>query len=87
MTNLLKLRNEILIEMYAQADPPLDFQRVLESPEDYSQEWYLDHTLDSETQQNIVDDICNQNNVSKREKRILLCEAMLNLGPQNPQQS
>lgn len=50
MSNLSKLSEEILTQMYAAADPPLDFQEVLDNRHDFDENWYQQHTLSEERQ-------------------------------------
>lgn len=53
MADLKELRDDILREMYAEAEPPLDFDEVLANPDDQPDDWYQRHYLDSERQKEI----------------------------------
>ena len=53
MTDLKELRDDILNEMYAEAEPPLDFDEVLANPDDQPDDWYQRHYLASDEQQEI----------------------------------
>ena len=43
-----ELAEEILTEMYAEAEPPLDFEYLRENPEEAEDEWYQNHYLSSD---------------------------------------
>lgn len=81
--NLEELRNEILRDMYSSANPPLDFNDVLEHPEEYSDEWYKSHSLPQEEALRIFNEHVEQYNLTRREKTDLRMECLLNLGPTN----
>lgn len=44
---------DALREMYSKAEPPLDFDEVVDNPNDQPDDWYQRHYLDSERQQEI----------------------------------
>lgn len=55
LEQLEQLRNDILQEVYEQAEPGLDFQEVLENPDEQPDDWYQRHYLSEEQQQEIFD--------------------------------
>lgn len=83
MTDLEELRNDILREMYAEATPPLDFDRVLEDPDSVDDDWYSQHFLSDDEQERIFDKHVEQHNLTDREHTALVMECILNLGPSN----
>jgi hypothetical protein len=55
MSALKELRNDILREVYAEAEPGLDFDEVLANPDDQPENWYQWHYLSDERQQAIFE--------------------------------
>lgn len=84
MTNLEQLRNDILTEMYAEAEPPLDFQAALENPDEMDERWFEQHRLPSERQQEIFDKHTEDVELTDREYTMLLLTCITSLGPSTP---
>lgn len=74
---------EILTQMYAAAEPPLDFNEVLENREDVDNNWYQNHTLSADRQQEIKKDIYEQFDLEDYEKSSIEM-SLLNLAPKHP---
>jgi hypothetical protein len=72
---------EALTRMYEEAEPSLDFQKVLDDPEAMDENWYEQHYLPSERQQEIVADISEEYNLNSAEETNLIMQAILNYGP------
>lgn len=83
MTNLEEIRNSIMQEMYEEAEPGLDFSDLVENPDEYPDDWYSQHYLSDERQEEIFDKHVEQHDLSKREHSALVMECILNLGPSN----
>lgn len=81
MTELQEIAYDALREMYNEAEPPLNFDDVLENPDEYDDDWYTNHYLDSERQREIVDEYCDKHNLSSRERTEVTMTAILNYGP------
>jgi hypothetical protein len=84
MTDLESIRNDVLREMYDEAEPGLDFDEVLANPESVDEDWYAQHTLDGDRQQEIVEKHAEKHNLSEKEHTALVSECILNLGPATP---
>ena len=69
---------EVLTKLYAEASPPLDFQDVIENPDNYGNNWYKNHSLRSDKQQEIVDYVLEKydNELTQRQKQTVHMEAM-----------
>ena len=79
---LEEIANDILREMYAEAEPPLDFDEVRRNPEDYNDHaWYSQHYLPHERQKEIRDKHCEKYDLSDRERSAVTYTTILNLGP------
>lgn len=81
MTDLEQIRNDILRQMYREAEPGVDFDDVLDNPDDYERHWYLNHSLDRDRQQEIVDEHVAAYDLNERELASLQMETILSLGP------
>lgn len=81
MSNLSKLSEEILTQMYAAADPPLDFQEVLDNHQDFDENWYQQHTLSEERQQEIIEEVLEPHKLDERERSKIVMTCTLNYGP------
>lgn len=75
---------ESLRRMYNNADPPADFDDVLENPESYSDEFYLEHELSEKRQMEIIDDVTEEFDLTDRERKKVLMVTTLELGPTTP---
>ena len=81
MAELREILNDVLREMYAEAEPPLDFDEVLENPDEYGSGWYSDHYLDGNRQTEIVEKHADEHNLSRGERKSLSFSAILSYGP------
>jgi len=81
MTELKEIAYDALREMYSEAEPPLDFDDVLENPEEYPDDWYSRHELDGERQKEIVEKHCEKHDLSSRERTTVTFAAITDLGP------
>lgn len=83
---LIEIRNEILREMYREAEPSFNFDRVLENPDKVDDDFYTNHYLPEEKSREILNKHFDKNDLSRSEKRTLRIETILNLGPTNSQE-
>ncbi|QLG30118.1 hypothetical protein HUG10_21260 (plasmid) [Halorarum halophilum] len=72
---------DALREMYAEAEPSLDFDDVLDNPEEYGDGWYSEHYLDGDRQQEIVEKHCDKHRLRSAERMQVSMTAILNYGP------
>jgi len=83
MTDLKQLRNDILREVYAEAEPGLDFDEVLDNPDEQPDDWYQRHYLSDERQREIftkhVEDFERELTSSEHADLSLTC--ITSLGP------
>jgi hypothetical protein len=82
-TDLTELRNDILREMYARAEPPLNFDKVLDSPDEMDDDWYQKHYLSSEEEQEIFSKHTEDVSLTKSEHAQLSMACITDLGPTN----
>lgn len=75
---------DALTRMYSEASPGIDYSKVLENPEEYEDITHK-HTLSSERQEEIVDDVANEYDLIEDEKTTLRMNAILYYGPQQEQ--
>lgn len=81
MTDLIEIRNDALREMYSEAEPPLDFDDVLENPDDYGDEWYKQHYLPSERVKEIFEKHADKHDLTQREHASLSISTITSLSP------
>jgi|GEM_PF-6868289 len=72
---------DALREMYEEAEPPLDFDHAVEHSEEYPDDWYSHHYLDSDRQREIVESHCDQASLSEGERTPVFMTAILHYGP------
>lgn len=72
----------ILIECYAKAEPPLDFEKVLDNPEDYPK-FYKEHYLDADEHKAIIEKHLEKHDLTDKEENAIAVETFLNYGPTN----
>ena len=77
------LWKDILTEMYQEAEPPLDFEEVLASPEDQPEDWFKQHYLPEEKSEEIFDKHVEGVELTDREHTGLVMTCILDLGPTN----
>lgn len=82
MTDLVEIRNDILREMYSEAEPPLDFDEVLENPEEYNDSrWFEQHYLPRERSEDIFDKHVERHDLTESEASSLSFTCIVNYGP------
>lgn len=81
MKDVQEIAFDALREMYSEAEPPLDFDHALENPDEYGENWYVEHYLDSDRQSEIVEKHCERHDLSGDEHTAVTMTAILNYGP------
>jgi hypothetical protein len=79
--------DEALTRMYAEAVPALDYQWAKENGDELDEDWYKQHYLAGDRQQEIVDEVSEKYELSTREHTSLVTEAILNMGPTNSEEA
>ena len=78
---LEKIRNDILREMYSEAEPGLDFDHLLKNPDEYDEKWFENHHLPKGKQDEIFEKHCEKHDVTGSERSSLSWTCFLDLGP------
>ena len=81
MTDLKQLRDEILNEMYAEAEPPLDFDYAVANADEMDDDWYQQHYLSQERCQEIFDKHTESVDLTKSEHLSLTMTCLADLAP------
>jgi hypothetical protein len=84
--NLEELRNEILTEMYSEAEPPLDFRKVLANPDEHPEDWYKRHYLRPKRQREIFEKHVADESLTENEHAQLSLTCITDLGPTGDKQ-
>lgn len=75
------IRDDVLRQMYAEAEPPLDWSEVVNNPDEYQYDFYEQHHLPSERQAEILDEAFEKYSPTSREKTELRMSCIVDLGP------
>lgn len=70
-----------LREMYSEAEPPLDFDAVVENPDEFDEDWYSNYELSSERQREIFEKHAEKSDLSETERRTVKIIALLYYAP------
>lgn len=83
MSDLKELRNDILREVYAEAEPSLDFDKMLDNPDDQPDDWYQRHYLSDERQEEIFEKHVEnfERELTRSEHADLALTCITSLGP------
>jgi len=80
-----ELAIKILQKLYDEAEPGVDFQYVVENPEEFGEEWYLNHYLEQSRQEeivnNMIEDFSERYNLTTSQKTKLRTTVTLGYGP------
>jgi len=68
-------------QMYDEAEPSLEFDDFLENPDDYPEDWYARHYLDSERQLEIMEEHTEDVELTDSEHASLSLTCITSLGP------
>lgn len=83
MTELDEIVDNILVQMYEEAEPGLDFHDLKENPDEYPEDWYSQHVLSAERQREIVDEHTEGENLTDSEHTSVVFSTILNYGPRS----
>ncbi len=81
MTNLKQLRDNILNEMYAEAEPPLNFDYAVANADEMDEDWYQQHYLSQERCREIFDKHTENVDLTKSEYLSLTLTCLTYLAP------
>jgi hypothetical protein len=84
MTDLWEIAKDALNEIYDEAEPGLDFDDLLENTDDYPDDWFGQHTLSAEREQEILQKHKSKHDLTEREKTQLTMTVIVNYGPRSP---
>lgn len=79
--DLNELANSILREMYASAEPPLDFDEAAANPDEMDDDWYEQHYLPEDEQERIFEKHTDDEELTNSEHLSLTMTCILDLGP------
>lgn len=79
--DLQEISFDILREIYDEAEPGIDFDDALENPEDYEEGWFSNHYLADARQREILNEHCDQYDLSDSEQSSIVWTVILNYGP------
>lgn len=74
-------RDAILTKLYEEAEPGLDWNDVLENPDDYPDDFYINHTLSGDRQKEIFDNYVDNHDLDERTTSHLSILCILDYGP------
>lgn len=83
-TDLTKAIEDTLIRMYEEAEPSLDLEEFVDTVDQPDEDWFKQHRLSKEKQEEIREEILDNYNLSKREKMSFRVEVM-NYSPSFPE--
>ena len=72
---------QVYRQMYKEADPPADFDQLIESGEAAKPDWFMNYYLPEERQIDIVADICAEHHCSRYERQKISAEVFLGSAP------
>lgn len=79
--DLRELADEILTEMYEEAEPSRDFMELRENPEEAEDEWYMNHYLSGERCREIFEKHTEDVDLTSAEHASLSLECLTSLAP------
>jgi len=82
MKDLNEIGSDMLREMYAEAEPSLDFDRVLDSPGGVlDEDFYKNHYLSAEEQHQIFQKYADRHDLTHKEKASLSMGILIDYAP------
>lgn len=70
--NFEKAIEETLTRMYNEAEPGLDFSKVVADPESVEEEFYKNHYLSADRQKEIIQDVADKYDITSGKERMTL---------------
>lgn len=83
MTKLQPIINDILREIYEEAEPGLDYDHLRKNPDEYPDDWYDQHYLDGDRQDEIVEKHTTDLNLTEKEHTKIIMTCILSRGPRS----
>jgi hypothetical protein len=77
--------NDVLREVYSEAEPGLDWDHLLENAGKYADDWYDQHELDAEKEREILHRHLEKHDLTDHEESKVRMTAILHYGPANPE--
>ena len=78
---LWKICLEIYRKMYQEADPPANFDKLVQEGVTKKENWFLDYYLPMERQLEIIDEFFEKYRCNRREKEVIEVEVLLGSAP------
>lgn len=78
---LTEILFEIYREQYKQADPPADFDKLMETGEAFKERFFMNYYLDSNRQSEILEDIMKKYKISEYDKKRIRISYFLGCSP------
>ena len=72
---------KIYRQMYKEADPSADWDKLLLTSEVHRQNWFMNYFLDENRAGEIFDSICKEHKITRAEKRLISTEIWLGAAP------
>lgn len=83
MAELEEVMDEVMAQMYREAEPGLDWHDLRENPDDYPENWFRQHHLDGDRQQELVDEAIEEYNLTSQEATSLTMTCLLDYAPKS----
>lgn len=78
---LYKICMEIYVQMYKEADPPLDFEQAIKDGITTKENWFMNYYLSTKRQEEIIVEIEEKYKCSREERRKIDGEIWLGCSP------
>ena len=84
MTAAKEVAYDALQQMYNEAEPGLNFERLRRNPDEYPDDWISQHELSRQRQREIVELHCENAGLTQSERNGVFWSAILDYGPAYP---
>jgi hypothetical protein len=84
VTDTEHIFDEVMRTMYSEADPPLDWDEARANPDEKDEDWYLQHELSQERQEEIFDTVVDDYDLLESERSVLATACLLEYAPTTP---
>lgn len=68
-------------QMYKEAEPSADFDKLIDEGVVGKHNWFMDYYLDTDRQEEIIDEHCKKRKLSKREREKIKFNILLGCSP------
>lgn len=76
-----EVADAVLTQMYAEANPGLDWQWAQDNPDEMDDDWYTNYYLDGERQHEILDSHLDEAELSDRDETAVKLSVLLDYAP------